>query len=335
MSKKRVAVLVGTAGVQRVFEPATLAKLEETVDLVAHEKEKPPSADEAKILLAGADACITSWGSPRMTPELLDVAPDLKLIVHAAGSIKPIVTDSVYERGITVTSGAGAIAIGVAETTLGLIITSMKNVFALSTAIREGGWRAGAEARKNVKEMIGTTIGIVGAGHVGRQVIKLLQAIEVSILLYDPTLTADQAAALGATLVDLDTLMAESDVVSLHAPSIPATRHMINAQNLKLMKDGATLINTARGSLIDEQALVEELSTGRIWACLDVTDPEPPAADNPLQFMPNVVMTSHIAGSVSTGLVRIGRDALEEIERFVAGKPALNAVRQEQLAYLA
>ncbi len=211
----------------------------------------------------------------------------------------------------------------------------MKNVFALSTAIREGGWRAGAKARKNVKEMIGTTVGIVGAGHVGRHVMNLLKGFDVRVLLYDPTLTAAQAEALGAALVNLDTLMAESDVVSLHAPSIPATRHMINAENLKLMKDGATLINTARGSLIDEQALIKELSTGRIWACLDVTDPEPPAPDNQLQYMPNVIMTSHIAGSVSTGLVRIGRYALEEIECFLAGRPALNPVKKEQLSYLA
>lgn len=335
MGRTRVALLVGTAGTQRVFEPETLAKLGEQVDLVAHDEERPPSADDARRLLAGAAACITSWGSPSFTPELLDVAPELRLIVHAAGSIKPIVTDAVYERGITITSGAPAIAAGVAETSLGLIITSMKNVFALSTAIREGGWRAGRDARQHVKEMIGTTVGLVGAGHVGRRVLKLLSGFDVHVLLSDPTLTPAEAEALGATLVDLDTLMAESDVVSLHAPSIPATRHMINAGNLKLMKDGATLINTARGSLIDEQALIKELSTGRIWACLDVTDPEPPAPDNPLQSMPNVVMTSHIAGSVSTGLVRIGRYAAEEIGLFLAGKPALNPVTKEQLAHLA
>ena len=135
-------------------------------------------------------------------------------------------------------------------------------------------------------------------------------------------------------MVNLDTLMAESDVVSLHAPSIPATRHMINAENLKLMKD-SDVDQYGAGSLIDEQALIKELSTGRIWACLDVTDPEPPAPDNQLQYMPNVIMTSHIAGSVSTGLVRIGRYALEEIECFLAGRPALNPVKKEQLSYLA
>lgn len=335
MGRTRVALLVGSSGTQRVFEPETLSKLKKQVDLVTFEEEKPPSANDARRLLAGAVACITSWGSPRITSELLDVAPELRLIVHAAGSIKPVVSDAVYERGITITSGAPAIAVGVAETTLGLIITSMKNVFGLSTAIRHGGWHAGRDARRYVKEMIGTTVGLVGAGHVGRHMLKLLGGFDVRVLLSDPTLTPAEAEALGATLVDLDTLMAESDVVSLHAPSIPVTHRMINASNLKLMKDGATLINTARGSLIDEQALINELSTGRIWACLDVTDPEPPAPDNPLQSMPNVVMTSHIAGSVSTGLVRIGRYAAEEIELFLAGKPALNPVTQEQLAYLA
>lgn len=335
MSRQSVAVLVGTARAKQLFEPNVWKSLQQKVDLVAHTGERPASSDEARELLAGATACITSWGAPLFTPELLDCAPDLRLIVHAAGSIKPLVTDAVYERGITITSGAPAIGIGVAEFSLGLIICSMKNVFEVSASTREAGWRADEEAYGRIKEMVGTKVGVVGAGHVGRHLLKLLRCFGVDVLLSDPTLTPEEAEALGAKLVDLDTLMAESDVVSLHAPSIPSTRHMVNAKNLGLMKDGATLINTARGSLIDEQALISELSTGRIRACLDVTDPEPPAKDNPLRTMPNVVMTPHIAGTVSTGLVRLGRYAAEEIERFIAGKPALNPVRQEQLKYLA
>lgn len=335
MSRHRVALLMGTSQVNRIFEREAMARLREQVEVVAYETSGAPSPDQARLLLAEASACVTSWGSPRFTPQLLDAAPNLRLIVHAAGSVKPIVTEAVYERGIPITSGAQAIGVGVAETALGFIIMSMKNVFEISKVTREKGWNADSAARARVKEMISTTVGVVGAGHVGRCLLKLLSNFSVRVLLYDPTLTSEQAQALGAQLVDLDTLVQESDVVSLHAPSIPATRHMINADRLKMMKDGATLVNTARGTLVDEQALVAELSTGRIRACLDVTDPEPPAPDNPLLTLPNVVMTPHIAGVVTTGLVRLGRYALEEIERFIKGEPALNPVRQEQLVYLA
>lgn len=335
MRRQTVALLMGTTQAHRIFEPEVMASLEERTELVAHGGTGAPSLAEARVLLARASICVTSWGSPAATTRLLEAAPDLKLIVHAAGSIKPIVTDAVYERGITITSGAPAIGVGVAETALGFIILSMKNVFEISRATQEKGWNADRAARSRVKEMVNTTVGVVGAGHVGRHLLKLLRSFEVRRLLYDPTLTAEQAEELGATLVDMDTLMRESDVISLHAPSIPATRHMINAARLRLMKDGATLINTARGSLVDEEALVRELSAGRIRACLDVTDPEPPAPGSPLLALPNVTMTPHIAGVVTTGLVRLGRYVREEIERFSAGKPALNPVGREQLSYLA
>ncbi|HHW08353.1 MAG TPA: hydroxyacid dehydrogenase [Firmicutes bacterium] len=335
MSKPTVAVLTGKANYARIFEPQVTARLAELTNMVVHDGERPPTPEEAGKLLAQADIAITSWGSPKFNAALLDKAPSLKLVVYAAGSIKPIVTDTLYERQITITSGACVIGIGVAETALGLIIMAMKNIFEISAAVREGGWKVDPAIRSRVKEMICTTVGVVGAGHVGRYLLSLLRHFDVRILLYDPTLTPEQAEALGATLVDLDTLMKESDVVTLHAPSIPATRHMINARNLALMKDGAALVNTARGSLIDEDALYKELATGRLKAFLDVTDPEPPKEDNPLLKLPNCIVTPHIAGGVTTGLYRLGRYTLEEVERFIEGRPPLNPVRQEQLGQLA
>lgn len=289
----------------------------------------------AKDLLRDADACATSWGAPQLTAEFLDAAPRLRLIVHAAGSVKPIVSDAVWARGIQVTSGAYAIAVTVAEHTLGLMLSAMKRSYWLNDIAHRGGWRDEAECSKIV-ELYGVTIGIVGAGHVGRHVIKLLRNFEVEILLYDPFVTADEARGLGAVKVDqIDELMQRSHVVSLHAPNLPETHHLVNVRNLPLLRDGALLINTARGALIDEAALLAEAKTGRIMVCLDVTDPEPPAVDHPLRRLPNVVFTPHVAGTVTNGLGRLGALACTELERFFAGQPLLHPVRQQDLARLA
>lgn len=330
--KPRVVLLQSESLTQRLFTQAHLQRLERVADVLVNSGPNP-TEDEAVRLLAGADACITSWGCPRMTEKILNAAPNLRLITHAAGTVKGIVSETVWERGITVTSGAPALAVGVAETTLGLTITSLKNIWELSQVTRAGRWR-GPEADR-CRELYEVTIGVVGASHVGRHFIRLLQSFEVDIVVYDPVRTAEEISALGATKVDFDELLRRSDVVSVHAPSIPATRHMFNRAAFKLMKDDAIFINTARGSLVNEDDLIEELQQGRFWACLDVTDPEPPAVDSPFRTLPNVTLIPHIAGVVTNGHFRLGRYATEEVERFAAGEPPINPVTQEALGTLA
>jgi phosphoglycerate dehydrogenase-like enzyme len=165
------------------------------------------------------------------------------------------------------------------------------------------------------------TIGLVGASRIGRRVAKMLQGFDFTVLVCDPFVKPDDPILAGAELADLDSLMARSDVVSIHAPALPSTRAMIGARQLKLMKTGAAFVNTARGALIDEAALIAELQTGRIHAVIDVTDPEVPAAGSPLYSLPNVFLTPHVAGAVGTERLRLGQMAIEEIERFVADVP--------------
>jgi len=142
---------------------------------------------------------------------------------------------------------------------------------------------------------------------------------DFTVLVSDPFVQNGDPVLAGAELVDLDTLMARSDVVSIHAPSLPTTRAMIGARQLGLMKDGAGFINTARGALVDEAALIAELQTGRIHAVIDVTDPEIPGRGSPLYDLPNVFLTPHVAGAVGTERLRLGQMVIEEVERFVAG----------------
>ncbi|HEY3003157.1 MAG TPA: NAD(P)-dependent oxidoreductase, partial [Kribbellaceae bacterium] len=174
--------------------------------------------------------------------------------------------------------------------------------------------------------------GIVGASRIGRRVLELLRPFDLELVVADPYIDAAEAASLGAGLVALDELVATSDVVSLHAPDLPETRHLIDARRLAMMREGATLINTtARGALVDTAALTAAVLAGRVYAVLDVTSPEVLPADTPLYDHDNVLLTPHIAGSLGTELARMGALAVDEITRLAHGEPLRHPVLQEHL----
>ncbi|MBP0461793.1 hydroxyacid dehydrogenase [Streptomyces montanisoli] len=281
--------------------------------------------------LAEAEVLLTCWGAPPLTASVLRAAPRLRAVVHAAGTVKQIVTDACWERGIAVSSAAGANALPVAEYTLAAILFAGKGV--LASALRYRAVRAGHDWHGELAEAgnYRRTVGIVGASRVGRRVIELLRPFDLRVLLYDPYVDAAGAAALGVVRVPLDELCARSSVVSVHAPQVPATRHMIGAAQLAAMPDGATLVNTSRGSLIDEDALLPELVSGRLNAVLDVTEPELPAPDSPLYDLDNVLLTPHVAGSLGNELHRMADHALDEIERFTKGEPFAEPVQPASL----
>ncbi len=294
------------------------------------------NAHEVSRIIAGADAAVTSWGSPKFTREVLDAAPGLRIIAHAAGTVKGLVTDEIWKRGIVLTSAAAANAFSVAQFTFSMMIFMLKNVDHQMRRVRDGQWLDDEKAMMfPTKEPYGITVGVVSASHCGRKFIELLQHLDVEVLLFDPHITGDEAAELGARKTTLEELMARSDVVSLHAPAVPSTDRMINRSNLGLMKDGALLLQTSRGSVIDQDDLVAELETGRIRACLDVTDAEPPPEESPLRKLPNVVLTPHLAGSMGNACRRMGKYAVDEIENFFSGKPLNYPVTKEMLARMA
>jgi phosphoglycerate dehydrogenase-like enzyme len=277
--------------------------------------------------LARAEILLSGWGCPPVTAEVLRGAPRLRAIVHAAGGVKGHVTDACWERGILVSTAAEANAVPVAEYTLAMILLAGK---AVPRIARE--YERRREAMDLVAEFPGVgnyrrTIGIVGASRIGRRVVELLQPFDLDVLVSDPYLP---------DALDLDELVARSDIVSVHAPALPSTRHLFDARRLALLRDGATLINTSRGSLVDHDALVAELRTGRIDAVLDVTDPhEPLPPGSPLYDLPNVVLTPHVAGALGNELHRLGDSAVAEIERYARGRPFAHPVTAADLARIA
>jgi phosphoglycerate dehydrogenase-like enzyme len=297
--------------------------------LIAHQLSDPAPAVAAA--LADAELLVTCWGAPPLTAGVLDAAPRLRAVVHAAGSVKHHITEACWERGIAVASAAAANALPVAEYTLAAILFAGKNVLGSAQRYRNlrthHDWREELDNAGNYRR----TVGIVGASRIGRRVIELLRPFDLDVLLYDPYVEPAEAAALGVVTVTLDELCARSQVVSVHAPRLPATERMIGAAQLAAMADGSTLINTSRGSLIDEHALLPELVGGRLHAVLDVTDPELPPADSPLYDLPNVLLTPHVAGSLGGEIHRMADHALDEVERWTKGLPFADPVHPTTL----
>ena len=327
-----VAVTIGRGQYHRVMSQQAWDALHRFARVVEHPGTEAAQKADLLSLLPEADGCITGWGVAPLDTDVIAAAPRLQIVAHAAGTIKTIISEAAWQRGITVTSAAPAIAERVAETTLALMIVGIKGLWPLARGVSAGGWRDGQNWPS--REFYHKTVGIISASHVGRALMRLLQHFRVEVLLYDPTLTGEEAAALGARQTDLNNLLHHADIVSLHAPSLPETRHLLNAENLPLMKDQAILINTARGALIEEVALIAELSKGRLFAFLDVTDPEPPRADNPLRKLPNVVLTPHVAGCVDD-CTMLGEMAVEELRRYFHHEPPLNRVTRAMLAHIA
>ncbi|HEY3297761.1 MAG TPA: hydroxyacid dehydrogenase [Armatimonadota bacterium] len=295
----------------------------------------PEEADKRFLLENSKDAeiIITCWNTEPIDADVMAVAPNLKLVVHAAGSVKPVVSDALWDAGVRVVGCAEALAYGVAEFCLGLIITAPKRVFWGVQGTREGKWRDGLEVFGGPFEIFGQKIGVIGAGNVGRVLMGLLKNLGCDVLIFDPYCTVERAKELGVTKVEtLDELFAQCRVISVNAPSTDETKEMIRGRHFALLQDGAVFINTARSSIICESEMIEELRKERFIACLDVTDPEPAPENHPFRSMPNVLLTPHEAGAIAENRLRIGQFAANALEEFVSGQPLRNEITRELLS---
>jgi phosphoglycerate dehydrogenase-like enzyme len=256
-------------------------------------------------------------------------------VVHAAGSVKHHLTPAVWQRGIEVSSAAAANAVPVAEYTVAMIVLAGKRVLPIARRYRLAQAEFDVEAAFPGLGNYGTRIGIVGASKIGREVIERLRGFDLELVVFDPYLDDDEAARLGVRSLPLDELLATSDIVSVHAPSLPETLGMIDERGIGLLKPGATLINTARGELVDQDALTARVLRGDLYAVLDVTTPWVLAPGHPLYDHENVLLTPHIAGSLGLELGRLAEVAFDETSRIARGLPLEHPVRAEELAFTA
>lgn len=330
-----VVLAMSPAHPPRLFDDRLRQRLHELAEVDVDQIIDDFTTDDARAALRTAEVLLTCWGCPPLDADVMAATPALEAVIHSAGTVKSLIGPACWERGIAVSSAVSANAVPVAEYTLAMILLAGKRAFPIQAAYKADATRRDWAAVHPGLGNYRTTVGIVGASHVGRRVLELLRPLDMRVLLADPTIDVATAERLDVRLVGLDELVRTSDVVTIHAPDILQTRNLFDARRLAMMRSGATLINTARGRLVDTDALTAELATGRIYAVLDVTHPEPLPADSPLFTMPNVVLTPHIAGSLGREITRMGALAVDELERYARGEDFAFPVVEERLPLLA
>jgi phosphoglycerate dehydrogenase-like enzyme len=337
-SQASILVLPRPSLYRMLFSKETDAKLTSLGRIVRHDSEQDPSSDELAEEISEFDIVISGWRSPKFTSKVLDNAQKLKLIAHSAGSVKFMLDENCFERGIKVSNVAGAMAAPVAEMTLMFIMLMLRPLHVYDRQLKAGeDWRGvKAEGTSFSQEIAGQRIGIIGAGHVGRAVMSLLGAVGAQLVAYDPYLSESRARELGVEKAStLDDLLQTCRIVSLHCPATPQTHHMIGKRELALMHDGSILINTARSWCIDGDALLEELKSRRLNAALDVFDQEPLPQDHPLRQLDNVIVTPHLGAATRQCQFRQGAMAVDEVERFIKGQSLQFPVTVESLPLMA
>lgn len=291
----------------------------------------PPSGDPDPIAHAEpAQAILASSGIP-YNGDAFARLPNLRILVRTGIGVDNVDTDAATAAGVLFCNTPAGPTESTAEHTVALMLAIAKRVPEGQAQLARGEFAPRGVSMGN--ELMGKTLGLAGFGRIGRRVGHICQkGFGMGLLIHDPVLTESQVAESGLQVqqVDLDTLWAESDFISLHAPSIPSTRHMVNAQSIRRMKDGAYLLNLARGPLVDEAALLQALDSGKLaGAGLDVFDPEPLAPDSRLRTHPRVVATPHSATTTVEARRRIETMAVEEVLRHFKGQAPLNALNPE------
>jgi len=305
-----------------MYDKRLRQELETTVaEVIYNERGRRLASNELRELLPGCDGFIA--GLDLVDGAALESADRLKVIARYGVGVDNIDLKTAAKKKITVTNTPYANAVSVAELTIGLLLSLARSIPEAATCVRDGGWPP-----LHGQVLAGKTIGLIGFGTVGREVAKRLQSWDVQILACDPFVDEDLAHLLDVRLVDLKELITTADFVSVHVPLLSETRHLVNADFLTRMKWGAYLINTARGEILDEQALLAALDSGQLaGAALDVFTDEPPPIDCPLRRHPRLIATPHCAAHTDGAADGMGWQSLRDCIAVLRGEEPIYPVR--------
>lgn len=304
----------------KYFPKQIMDRLESLGNITQNTLDRPWTEDELAENIVGIDVCITHWESPQITEKVVKNADKLKLIAHCAGSVYNIICPEVYEKGIAVSSSNKVMAKAVAEGTLAYILASLLKIPKYTGITKSGGWKAGVSEYGDMKTLYGATVLLIGFGDIAKYFYDLIAPFNVKLSAYDPYIKQETMDSYSDVefVSNLDNAIPSADIISLHASRNPGTTHLINKGRIDMIKNGALLVNTARGSIIDEEHLVRVLQSGRISAALDVYQEEPLGEDNPLRNLPNVICMPHVAGS--SVVLGYAEAMLDEIENLIYGR---------------
>lgn len=320
--------------VDKVYDEDTKNEIKKLSNLVCEPLTKAELLNDLSIL-ENVDVIFSGWGAPTFNEEVLAAAKNLKIIFYAAGTIKKVVTDEFWNRGLRITTANTANAIPVAEFTLAATIMGLKNSLKMHTDyITTRVYPDGGE-----RDIIGgfkAKVGLISLGAIAKEVLKFFKMFDYDVYVYDPFISEEEANNLNVTLCSLDEIFKICDVVSLHTPLLDATRGMIRKEHLLSMKENTTFINTARGAVVNEEEMIEALSSRKdITAYLDVVYPEPPVKDSPLYEMSNVFLLPHIAGSEGNEVARMGSLMLSEFKKYLNNEDLEYEVSKEMFEVMA
>ncbi len=329
----RIGVVIHQSLLRTLFRPSDVERLSSLGEVTWTDSEDPLTENAAVELLKECEIGVGSWNTPYPNERMIRECPQLEMWQHVAGSAKHIFGDHLALRPFTIASCKGAMADLVAEMALGMIIMGLRripqNVYD-NRNVPEGGHHA--DKPNNVRVLHDSSIGIIGASETGRQLMRLLRPFHCKIHLFDPMVEEFEAAKMGVILHrDLLELCRRCHALTLHTPALPATERLIGRAHFQAMPDDCVFINTSRGICIDQQALTEELQKGRLFAFLDVTEPEP-AWDSPLRSLPNVFLTSSLGGPPALNL---GRQAVDDIAAYINGDRPRSVLKPEMLDFIA
>lgn len=315
MAKK---VLV-TATNYSTYCSAAKALLEENgVKVIENPYGRPMTRDELLTVVGDIDGAVV--GVDTWNEKIFAHAPKLRAMARFGVGVDNIDLAAAKAHGIQVTNAKGMNSNPVAELTVGLILSTLRNVPAFNASIREGKWD-----RFMGRDLAGMTVGLLGFGDIAQRVAKKLSGFDVSICAYDLYPNLEKARELNVEMVSMEETLHRADVVCMHLPSLPATHHIMDARTFGMMKDGSYFINTARGALVDETALAQALRSGKLTAAaIDVFDQEPVRRDNPLFALPNLFATPHTAAETYDTYHNVGLATARQLLDVFAGKKPNN-----------
>lgn len=281
------------------------------------------SAAQLRDALENVDVLVCGWGIPTLSEEVLCKANRLKLVAHVAGSVANVVSDEMYSRGIRIVCGNEAFARSVAEAALAYMLCALRYIPYYNDRMQKGLWKPKVSCGRALNDQ---TVGIIGYGAISKYLLELLRPFKVRVLIYSGHMTPEQANQLGVQKANLEEIFSSCKVISVHTARSAKNYHMIDEQLLRLMQKDAVLVNTARGDIIDEQALIRVAREGNIRVMLDVFEEEPLPVGSGLRGMENVILMPHCGGPTMDKRCDAARLALDDILRMQQGLPLQNEV---------